>query len=53
MNPARVIVRIFIDVFGITRPTPQQEERATVVIGMMLVITAIAFVGVAYAFFHY
>jgi hypothetical protein len=32
----RFITRAFIDVFGITHPTPQQEQRATIFITTLL-----------------
>ena len=47
MNPFRFLTRIFIDVFGITHPTPQQERRAAwficsllafIVIGILVVL---------------
>ncbi len=28
MNPFRFLARVFIDVFGITHPTEQQQRRA-------------------------
>lgn len=36
MNPFRFLTRVFIDVFGITHPTPQQERQATWFISIML-----------------
>lgn len=36
MNPFRFLTRVFIDVFGITHPTPKQEQRATWFISAML-----------------
>ena len=52
MHPVKSLVSIFIDVFGITRPTPQQEARATTFISVMLLLTLLAFLFFAYGFFH-
>jgi hypothetical protein len=52
MHPVKSLVSIFIDVFGITRPTPQQEARATTFISVMLLLTLMAFLLFAYGFFH-
>lgn len=52
MNPIGFLTRIFIDVFGITRPTPQQERRASIFIGSLLLVVLLLFLFVAYAFFH-
>jgi len=37
MNPLRVVVDAFVNTFGITRPTPEQEARAGWAILAMLV----------------
>lgn len=42
MNPFRFLTRVFIDVFGITRPTPRQERLATWFISAMLGLLAAA-----------
>jgi len=36
MAPLQFITRAFIDVFGITHPTPEQERTATRFIGSLL-----------------
>lgn len=41
MNPLRFLTRIFIDVFGITHPTPQQERGATWFISALLALIVI------------
>ena len=49
MNPFRSLTRIFIDVFGITHPTPEQERRATwfisTMLGMILMAIFVAFLA--------
>ncbi len=52
MDPIGFLVRVFIDVFGITRPTPQQEQRARIFISTLLLLVLCFFLFVAYAFFH-
>ena len=42
MNPFRFITRVFIDVFGITHPTAQQETRA-----MWFICSMLALIGLA------
>jgi len=36
VNPFRAVVRLFVNVFGITQPSPEAEARAGWVIGAML-----------------
>ncbi|GAC1425610.1 MAG: hypothetical protein NVSMB62_22820 [Acidobacteriaceae bacterium] len=49
MNPLRFLVEAFVNTFGITRPTPQQENRAGWFLAVMLVLVLIFLVGVAWA----
>lgn len=51
-NPARIIARVFIDVFGITRPTAKEEDRTTAFITVLLLLVVLFFLFAAYAFFH-
>jgi hypothetical protein len=46
MNPLRLLVDVFVNTFGITRPTPQQEARAGRAILAMLVAVLALLVGV-------
>jgi hypothetical protein len=46
MNPFRFLTRSFIDVFGITHPTPRQERRAAWFICTLLGLIAIGMVSV-------
>jgi hypothetical protein len=36
MNPLTAVVRLFVNTFGITQPTPQAEAKAGRVIALML-----------------
>jgi cytochrome b561 len=36
MNPLSAVVRLFVNTFGITQPTPEKEARAGRVILLML-----------------
>jgi hypothetical protein len=45
------LASIFIDTFGITRPTPQNRHRAALFIAGMLVLVGI-FVGIGAAFLY-
>jgi ABC-type amino acid transport system permease subunit len=49
VNPLVAIVRLFVNTFGITQPSPEAEERAGKVILAMLigVIVLLAVVGFA------
>jgi len=49
VNPLVAIVRLFVNTFGITQPSPEAEERAGKVILAMLisVIVLLAIVGFA------
>ncbi len=38
MGPLRFLTRVFIDVFGITHPTPTQEKRAAWFITTLLAL---------------
>jgi hypothetical protein len=41
MGLIRFITRVFIDVFGITHPTPEEEQRAAwFICGSLIVIVA-------------
>jgi cytochrome b561 len=42
MNPLRWLVRIFVNTFGITAPTPENEAKAGKVIALMLAAVAVA-----------
>lgn len=48
MNPFQFLTRAFIDVFGITHPTEQQERRAAWFICSLL---ALIVLGIAFVFF--
>lgn len=50
MQVLQPIVRAFIDVFGITRPTPAQERRATQFIGALLIFVLLVLIAVGYVF---
>lgn len=55
MSPLQFITRAFIDVFGITHPTPEQERTASRFIGILLGLIAagMAFVVILlYRFSH-
>ena len=45
MNPLTAVVRLFVNTFGITQPTPETEQRAGRVIALMLV-GVLVFLGV-------
>ncbi len=36
MNPLNAVVRLFVNIFGITQPAPEAEARAGRVIALML-----------------
>lgn len=44
------IARAFINVFGITQPTPAQEKQAAWFIGTLLILVLLAFIAVGYIF---
>ncbi|HEY5054773.1 MAG TPA: hypothetical protein VII58_01345 [Acidobacteriaceae bacterium] len=46
MNPLRLLVDAFVNTFGITRPSPEQEVRAGRAILAMLVAVLALLVGV-------
>ena len=46
MNPLRLLVDTFVNTFGITRPTPEQEARAGKAIFAMLIAVLALLVGV-------
>jgi hypothetical protein len=52
MNPFRFLTRAFIDVFGITHPTPQQERRAAWFICSLLGLIAIGVLVVFLALYN-
>jgi len=42
VNPVTALVRIFINTFGITQPTPENEARAgRAILGMLLLVLAV------------
>ena len=49
MNPLRFLVDAFVNTFGITRPTPEQETRAGRFIALMLILILVALIAVAWA----
>ena len=49
VNPLRWIVDAFVNTFGITRPTPEQEAKAGRFIALMLVLIVIGLMAVAWA----
>ncbi len=56
MNPFRSLTRVFIDFFGITHPTPQQERRAAWYICSLvgLVLTSLTLICLTvYAFMRH
>jgi hypothetical protein len=48
VSPLRFIVDAFVNTFGITRPTPEQETRAGRFIALMLVIILFGLAAVAW-----
>ncbi|HXE07049.1 MAG TPA: hypothetical protein VN612_04075 [Acidobacteriaceae bacterium] len=46
MNPLRLLIDAFVNTFGITRPTPEQEARAGWAILAMLVAVLALLLGV-------
>jgi hypothetical protein len=55
MSLIRYITNTFIDVFGITHPSPRQERVATIFISTLLALIAIGlltFLAVLYLFSH-
>lgn len=46
MNPLRLLIDVFVNTFGITRPTQEQEARAVRAILAMLVVVLALLVGV-------
>lgn len=48
VNPLRFLVEAFVNTFGITRPSPQQETRAGWFLAVMLVLVAVFLVVVAW-----
>ena len=56
MNPLRLLVDAFVNTFGITRPTPQQERVAgRFILGMLLLVLValgIAFLLMRSAMMH-
>ena len=49
MNPLAAFVRLFVNTFGITRPTPEQEQRAGKLIAAMLAGVLVLVLLVAWA----
>lgn len=48
MNPLSAIVRLFVNTFGITQPTPETETKAGRVIGLMLLGVLVLLLGVGW-----
>lgn len=46
------IARIFIDVFGITHPSAQQERMAAIFINSLLLLTLVFCIALGYLFFR-
>jgi len=49
VNPLSAIVRLFVNTFGITQPSPETEARAgrvilAMLIGVLVMLAAIAFI---------
>lgn len=53
MNPFRFLTRAFIDVFGITHPTPQQERRAAWFVCTLLSLIVLGFAFVFFVLYTY
>lgn len=49
MSPLRFVVDAFVNTFGITRPTPEQEVRAGRFIAAMLVLIVLVLIAIAWA----
>jgi hypothetical protein len=49
MNPFAFVVRAFVNTFGITQPTPEDEARAGRFIALMLAAVAVLLGVVAWA----
>jgi len=49
MNPLRFLVDAFVNTFGITRPTPEAENRAGRAIALMLLFVLAMLALVAWA----
>jgi hypothetical protein len=52
MNPFRFLARVFIDVFGITHPTEQQEKRAAWFICSLLGLVVALLLVMAFIFYR-
>ena len=52
MTMLRTLVRAFINFFGITKPTPEMERRATWFIGTLMLAVALLTVASLLAFLH-
>lgn len=48
MNPLRFLVEAFVNTFGITRPSAQQERRAGWFLAGMLALVAVLLAGVVW-----
>jgi len=49
VNPLSAIVRLFVNTFGITQPSPETEARAgrvilSMLVGVLVMLAAIAFI---------
>jgi ABC-type amino acid transport system permease subunit len=49
VNPLSAVVRLFVNTFGITQPSPENEQRAGKVILAMLIGVALMLAVVAWA----
>jgi hypothetical protein len=48
VNPLSLVVRLFVNTFGITQPTPETEARAGRVILAMLIGVAVVLAAIAW-----
>ena len=53
MRILEYLVEMFIQAFGITRPTEAQQRRVTLLLGSVLLAAAMLFVAVGVAMFLY
>jgi hypothetical protein len=52
MSPLRFVTRAFIDVFGITQPTPEQERTASRFINALLGVIALGMILIVVLIFR-
>jgi hypothetical protein len=48
VNPLRWLIHAFVNTFGITPPTPEEEARSSRIVALMLVAVAVVLVVAAY-----